>query len=104
MCLSLCNYNPPAKHIMVLNKIDFLLCCAFQKCFLDRAVHTNIVHFFLECGGLDFSFYFNPCDPFGVTIGNFLLPDRLHNILEWFTVMFQSGKNVFINKHTILKV
>ena len=42
--------------------------------------------------------------PFGITIGNILLPDGLHDILEQFAAMFQSGKDVFIDDHTILKV
>ena len=60
MRLSLHNYDPPAQRIMVMNEIEFLLRCAFQKCLSDGAVHTDIVHFYLECGGLDFSFCFNP--------------------------------------------
>ena len=82
MFLSLHNYDSPAQRIMVLNKIEFLLCCAYQKCIQNGALITDIVHFYLECGGLDFSFCFNPNGSFGVTIGNILLPDGLHDVLE----------------------
>ena len=102
MRLSLHNYDSPAQRIMVLNEIEFLLRCAFQKCIQDGAAMTDIVHFYLECGGLDFSFCFNPSGPYGVTIGNILLPDGLRDVLERFAAMLQSGKDVFIDEHTIL--
>ena len=95
MFLSLHNYDSPAQRIMVLNKIEFLLCCAYQKCIQNGALITDIVHFYLECGGLDFSFCFNPNGPFGVTIGNILLPDGLRNVVEGFATMLQLGKDVF---------
>ena len=60
MHLSLHNYNPTVQRIMVMNEVEFLLRCAFQKCLQDGAAMTDIVHFYLECGGLDFSFVSTP--------------------------------------------
>ena len=44
-------------------------CCLPQS---HGAQMTDIVHFYLECAGLDYFFCFNPSGPHAVTLDEFI--------------------------------
>ena len=70
MCLSLIN-DPPSVKKAVLSELESILIGALKQVHQDGAQMTDLVHFYLECAGLDFSFCYNPSGANAVTLGDF---------------------------------
>jgi len=61
--------DPPSVKRAVTSELETIVQGALQQCHRDGAQMEDIVHFYLECAGLDYSFCFNPSGPNAVTLG-----------------------------------
>ena len=84
MCLTMHAQAPNAARKAVVNELEFLLRTAINKCLVDGAKPSDIVHLYLSVNGLDFKFVFNPAGQHAVTIADILKPNGLHLVLEQF--------------------
>ena len=104
MCLTNhCDDSPSVKQAVV-SELENLFLGALNKCVRDDASLSNLVHIYLDCAGLEYRFQFNPSGPHAITLGTLLGDYRLHTILEMFAQLIQSGKDVFVDQNTKLKV
>ena len=71
MRLSMHVNDPPSVKKAVSSELERIILGALKQVHRDGAQTTDLVHFYLECAGLDFSFCFNPSGSNGVTLGNF---------------------------------
>lgn len=63
--------DTPSMKRAVTSELENIVHSALQQCHRDGAQMTDIVHFYLECAGLDFSFCFNPSGAHAVTLGQY---------------------------------
>ena len=73
MCLTTHAQATNAACKAVVNKLEFLLPTAINKCLENGAKPTNILHLYLAEEGMDFTFAFNPAEKHAVTINVHLL-------------------------------
>ena len=67
-------FNPPSVKKAISSELErIIIVGALKQVHHDGAQMTNLVHFYLECAGLDFSFCFNPSGANAVTLGEFFL-------------------------------
>ena len=62
MCLTTHAQATNAARKAVVNKLEFLLPTAINKCLENGAKPTNILHLYLAEEGMDFTFAFNPAE------------------------------------------
>ena len=96
--------DPPSVKKAVVSELESLFLGALNQCVTDGASENDLVHINLDCSGLEYRFQFNPSGPHAVTLGTLLADNGLHTVLEMFAQLIQSGKDVFIDQHTKLKV
>ena len=60
--------DPPSVKKAVSSELERIV-GALKQVHRDGAQMTDLVHFYLECAGLDFSFCFNPSGSHAVTLG-----------------------------------
>ena len=87
-----------------INELQRILTSAFNQCLLDGARREDYVHVYMECTGMDSTFIFNPCGSKAVTLNTLLQPLGLHDMLEKFARLIQSGKNVYLDDKTIITI
>ena len=63
--------DPPSVKKAVSSELERIIIGALKQVHRDGAQMTDLVHFYLECAGLDFSFCFNPSGANAVTLGKF---------------------------------
>ena len=71
MRLSMHVNDPPSVKKAVSSELERIIIGALKQVHRDGAQMTDLVHFYLECAGLDFSFCFNPSGANAVTLGKF---------------------------------
>ena len=64
--------EPPSVKKAVSSELEHIIVGALKQVHRDGAQMTDLVHFYLECAGLDFSFCFNPSVSHAVTLGKFV--------------------------------
>lgn len=74
-----------------------------HQCLLDGARKSDYIHIYMQCEGMDHQFVFNPCGDRATKIGDLLDGDRLKEVIESFSKIIQSGKNVYLNNSTIIR-
>ena len=52
-----------------MNEIKFFFWAALDQCVKDGALLTDIIHLYLECDGMDFTFVHNPAGTFAIRLG-----------------------------------
>ena len=77
---------------------------ALQYCLANGAEPHHLVHFYLNCYGLDSTFVFNPAGIKKVTFEELLSDHNIENVVDKFMVMIQSGKTVYLDEYTNLKI
>ena len=85
------HFDSEATKQHAMNEIEFFFRSALDQCVKDGALPTDIIHLYLECDGMDFTFVHNPAGTFAIRLGQLLEPNGLHTILERFAQMIQSG-------------
>ena len=73
MRLSMHVNDPPSVNKAVSSELERIIVGALKQVHRDGAQMTDLVHFYLECAGLDFSFCFNPSGTNTVTLGKFFI-------------------------------
>ena len=71
MRLSMHVNDPPSVKKAVSSELERIIIGALKQVHRDGSQMTDLVHFYLECAGLDFSFCFNPSGANAVTLGEF---------------------------------
>ena len=90
----------------MLGELEYFLRSALERCAAAGASKDDIIHIYLDCNGLDFRFAHNPAGVHGTTLGS-LLADNAHGldaILERFSAMIQSGRDIFLDDKTKLMI
>jgi len=77
--------DPPSVKKAVSSELERIIIGALKQVHRDGAQLTDLVHFYMECAGLDFSFCFNPSGANAVTLGKFFFHYSLFVI---FSVLF----------------
>ena len=73
MRLSMHVNDPPSVKKAVSSELERIIIGALKQVHRDGAQLTDLVHFYMECAGLDFSFCFNPSGANAVTLGEFFV-------------------------------
>ena len=98
------HFDSEANKQHAMNEIEFFFRSALDQCVRDGALPTDIIHLYLECDGMDFTFVHNPAGPFAISLQQLLEPNGLHIILERFAQMIQSGRNISLDNNTRLTI
>ena len=88
----------------VITELEHFLRTALQQIIQDGARMTDIIHMYLKCDGLDFDFAFNPSGVHALRLSDLMSGTGLERILERFSAMIQSGKDIFLDNKTSLTV
>ena len=100
------HFDTPEVRQRVLGELEYFLRSALERFAADGASKDDIIHIYLDCNGLDFCFAHNPASVHGTTLGS-LLADNAHGldgILERFSAMTQSGRDIFLDEKTKLVI
>ena len=65
--------DPPSLKRAVSSELEKIIVGALKQVHHDGAQIPFIMHFYLECAGLDFSFCFDPIGSNDVTLGKFFI-------------------------------
>ena len=96
------HYDPPERRTEVKNEIASLLLEAFRYALSSGARGDDIVHFYLDCTGLDFRFAHNPAGRKILYLKHLMDPKVLDPVLETLANIIQSNKDVYVDQHTRL--
>ena len=88
MRLSMHVNDPPSVKKAVSSELERIIIGALNQVHRDGAQMTDLVHFYLECAGLDFSFCFNPSGANAVTLGKFFIIHYSVFIFFFYNVYF----------------
>ena len=88
----------------VLSELETFLRTALQQIIQDGALMSDIIHLYLKCDGLDFDFAFNPSGLHALRLADLMNTQGLERILERFSAMIQSGKDIFLDNKTKLTI
>ena len=86
------HFDTPAMKQRAMDEIEFFFRAA------------DIIHHYLECDGMDFTFVHNPVGSFAIRLQELLNPNGLHAILDRFAKMIQSGRTVSLDNNTRLTI
>ena len=88
----------------VISELEHFLRTALQQTIQDGALLTDIIHLYLKCDGLDFDFAFNPSGVHALRLSDLMSGTGLERILDRFSTIIQSGKDIFLDNKTTLTI
>lgn len=104
MRLTLHENDPTSMERRNINELECILKAALNQCLLDGSRNNDYVQICLLCSGMDRPFEFFPSGANATTVHQLLHTHALHDMLEIFSKVIQSGKEVFLDNDSVLTI